>query len=160
MLQVITKEDTRTEVKGDCWQKLKPRLCRKTSYSLAPKLLFSHFSYVAQSYQIKDPTTGNGQGLLASISNLENSPQTFPQGSLMGTLLLMSFSHTRYFRLTKKINHSNTHLLLLTSGMLLLLLSYMEKKAFFNQLKLSFSYKFHLKIARGPGRPICDLMCI
>lgn len=156
MLQVITKEDTRTEVKGDCWQKLKPRMCRKTSYSLAPKLLFSHFSYVAQSYLLKDPT----KGLLASIINLENPPQTFPQGSLNGTLLLMSFSHTRYFRLTKKINHSNTHLLLLTSGMLLLLLSYMEKKAFFNQLKLSFSYKFHLKIVRGPGRPIWDMMCI
>lgn len=160
ILQVITKEDTRTEVKGDWWQKLKPRLFRKTSYSLAPKLLFSHFSYVAQSYLLKDPTTDNGQGLQASISNLENSPQTFPQDSLMGTLLLMSFSHTRYFRLTKKINPSNTHLLLLTSGMLLLLLSYTEKKAFFNQLNLSFSYKFHLKITRGSGRPIWDLMCI
>lgn len=138
ILQVITKEDTRTEVKGDWWQKLKPRLFRKTSYSLVPKLLFSHFSYVAQSYLLKDPTTNNGQGLQASISNLENSPQTFPQDCLMGTLLLMSFSHTRYFRLTKKINPSNTHLLLLTSGMLLLLLSYTEKKP------SSISWNFHL----------------
>lgn len=77
--------------------------------NLVSHLMFSYFAYTTQSHGPRDVTVNSGTGLPASISNLENDLQIFPEGNLMETIPQMKSSSSKVFQVNNKTYQGTYH---------------------------------------------------